>query len=273
MIWLQCRQPLELQAISLIIGKPTFRKRWGQNRFFFSFLLEFSLINSHHLWSLLGERPRPISISQCAPQKVDHHFSVTERQTCYPTCSHRLLWQTDGQSDRHIVWQTDRQTDWFSIVFVFLAAKSFVFFGVLFCLDQHYCAIFTIFLLPPALFSCPLVLWFPQHFFVYLWFTRRVFFCISASYHSPKSMTSFVSTLGKTKENQTSAQSWSLPAPEIVCILGSLLCCSTSLLRHIDIIAARFIVFDPRLPLFQPWSKQKKINQALTPGHCQLLSC
>ena len=165
-----------------------------------------------------------------------------DRQTDNPTAILR-----DRQTDSLPLQAATCGTDWFSIVFLFLAADSFVFFGVLFCLAQHFCAIFIIFVYLRVCFPVLLSLdsrIISVHAFL---FPRRVFFCIAAIFHCLKPTTSFVSTLSKTKENQSSAHARSLPAPEIVCVLDcSLLSCST-LLRDIAIISAallfRAIVF------------------------------
>ena len=72
----------------------------------------------------------------------------------------------------------------------------------------------------------------------------RLFFCFAlwrfdfaAYFHCLQSRTSFVSTLSKTKENQSIAHSRSLPITEIW-ILGCFLLSLSTLLRHIVIISA-----------------------------------
>ena len=137
---------------------------------------------------------------------------------------------------------------------------------------------------------------------VFCFVLRIVAFDIAACFHRIQSRTYlFIFLQNKTKENQSNAAR-SLPVIEIVCVLGCALLSSSTLCRHVGTISAALlfcsiflfcfppyflwslvqfhfllppvsIVFEPGLLLFQPWAKEKKINQASTPGHCQLLSC
>ena len=132
----------------------------------------------------------------------------------------------DRQMDNTTAILRDRQTDrliassgghlWDRLVFhclSFLAADSFVFSGVLFCLAQHFCALFIIFVYLRVLFP------------VLLSLDSRI---ISVQPFYSRDEFSFI-----------------LPPLSIV--------------------------LNPRLHLFRPWAKQKKINQAPTPGRCQHL--
>ena len=70
---------------------------------FFSFLFCSLGVLIDAWWTAKTDFHQPVR----TPKGWSPFFRDGQTETCCPTCSHRLQWQTDGQSDPHIAWQTD----------------------------------------------------------------------------------------------------------------------------------------------------------------------